>query len=262
MQYPRFLSFLQSTFAGSIFILLCLIVNPANILAQSSGRIGEVDFFVRNDSMFIDYAIEEAGKRDLFEVSIKLISKSGKEFFPAAIIGDIGKGVTGGKGKRAIWALETDRVLLNEEVSVEVSAMRLTEITTHVSRGKAMLLSAIVPGLGIQKLRQGGAWWLFSVGVYGCLAGSLVSDQLAKENYRKYETSMVTDERNSLHSTVIQQQNISRGLIYTAGALWLGNMIWTLATPNKTKKQEKGWTISPSYDPLAGTPIISVKIGL
>jgi hypothetical protein len=65
------------------------------------------------------------------------------------------------------------------------------------------------------------------------------------------------DERNSLHATVEQQKTTADVLLATAGAVWLGNMIWTLASPNKTKK-DYGVSFGGSYDPMTRIPVINI----
>jgi hypothetical protein len=128
-----------------------------------------------------------------------------------------------------------------------------------VSRGKAVLLSAVVPGLGLTKLNNGGPYWVMAIAFYGAAAGSYIYNSLAEQNYTKYLDSRTEDERNSLHSTVQSQQQMSNVLMYTAGAVWLGNMIWTLANPNKTKFGKKGISFGGSYDTMAKMPVVMLK---
>ena len=47
------------------------------------------------------------------------------------------------------------------------------------SRGKAIAFSAVVPGLGITKLRNGGPYWLIGVADYGCQVSGITLNIIA-----------------------------------------------------------------------------------
>jgi hypothetical protein len=229
--------------------------------SQSGAVIDNVDFNQKSDSLFVTYDLLKAKRNERFTVFLKIIPKSGREIKPVSVSGDIGNDIQGGKGKLMIWNIRKDNIEINEEIAVEVTAISQMADIKQFSRGKALLLSAVVPGLGITKLKNGGAWWLMSLGVYGCLAGSWVYHEMAQDNYGKYDQSLITDERNSLYSTANQQHDISVGFLYASGAIWLGNVIWTLATPKKTGDDLKGLSVSGGYDPISQTPMVNIKFG-
>ena len=171
--------------------------------------------------------------------------------------GDIGTNVTGGKNRQIIWNISKDNIVINEAVAVEVMAIPEGIDVKFVPRGKAALLSAVVPGLGLSKLNNGGPYWVMAIGVYGAAAGSILFYSLAGQNYTKYLDAKTVDERNRLHATVERQKTTADVLLATAGAIWLGNMIWTLASPNKTKK-DYGVSFGGNYDPMGKTPVINI----
>ncbi|MEI7725762.1 MAG: DUF5683 domain-containing protein [Bacteroidota bacterium] len=227
--------------------------------AQSRAEIRNVDFSVRNDSLFVTYDLDKAGKDEQFNVLLKISTPSGKIITPYTMSGDVGANVTGGKAKQIIWSISKDNIAIDEDIAVEVIATSQGSNVKFVSRGKAVLLSAVVPGLGLTKLNNGGPYWIMAIAVYGAAAGSYLFYSMAEQNYTKYLDARTEDERNSLHSTVQSQKNMSNVLMYTAGAVWLGNMIWTLANPNKTKPGKKGISFGGSYNPLAKAPVVMIK---
>ncbi|MEI7897690.1 MAG: hypothetical protein WCJ26_11695 [bacterium] len=214
---------------------------------------------VRNDSLFVSYDLDKAGKHELFNIALKITTTSGKNLTPYSLSGDVGANISGGKAKQIAWNISKDNIAINENIAVEVLATSQVNNVKFISRGKAVLLSAFVPGLGLTKLNNGGPYWIMAIAVYGAAAGSYIYYAMAEQNYTKYLDARTEDERNSLHSTVQSQKNMSNILMYTAGAVWLGNMIWTLASSNKTKSGQNGISFGGTYDPLAKAPVIMIK---
>ncbi len=240
--------------------LLTFIMNCAlSGQAQSRAEINKVDFMVRNDSLFVTYDLDKAGNDERFNISLKISTPSGKIITPYSLSGEVGADITGGRAKQIIWSINKDNIAINEDIAVEVFAKSQGSNVKFVSRGKAVLLSAVVPGLGLTKLNNGGPYWIMAIAVYGAAAGSYLYYSMAEQNYTKYLDARTEDERNSLHSTVQSQKNISNILMCTAGAVWLGNMIWTLANPNKTKPGNKGISFGGSYDPMAKATVFALQ---
>jgi hypothetical protein len=207
----------------------------------------------------VTYDLDKAGKDERFSILLKISTPSGKIITSYTLSGDVGENITGGKDKQIIWCISRDNVAINEDIAVEVFATSEGSNVKFVSRSKAVLISAVVPGLGLTKLNNGGPYWIMAIVVYGAAAGSYIYYSMAEQNYTKYLVARTEDERNTLHSTVQSQKNMSNVLMYTAGAVWLGNLIWTLANPNKTKPGKKGISLGGSYDPMAKAPVVMFK---
>lgn len=107
------------------------------------------------------------------------------------------------------------------------------------TKDKAVLLSAIIPGAGQSYLTRGKPYWLFSTAFYGFAAGSLIQNQKAIDNYDLYIEESNSDLRQEYKSSWEQQHKTSRTLGFTAGGIWIANMIWTLAMPSEEKKYKK-----------------------
>jgi len=250
---------LRSALIMRIIAFFCLIFQlPLFGKAQSYAVIRNVDFTVRNDSLVVTYELNKAKNQERFNVSLKLSTASGKTITPYTLTGDVGGNISGGKTKQIIWDINKDNLFINEKISVEVIAEIDPVNTTPYPRGTAVVLSAIVPGLGISKMNNGGPYWVMAIAVYGCAAGSYLYYQSAESNYDKYLAMMDESQRNSLYSKVQTQNNISDVLMYSAGAIWLGNMIWTIACPNKTKPNAKGVSLRGSYNPELNVPMVGL----
>jgi len=239
-------------------ILVFGILIQIPLFSQSTAEIQNISFKAQHDTLVVRYDIENAEKKELFDISLVITTASGKLIRPRSVSGDVGPSVEGGKGKVIYWDANRDQIFLNEGIEVEIEAVALGVPEKFVSRGKAILLSTFVPGLGISKLNKGGPYWIMAVASYGAAVGSVVFYYMAEDNFNKYLASMDIDERNTLHSKVESQNTISDILMYSAGAVWLGNMIWTLVQPNKTK-QEKGLSFGGSFDPVIGRPVFALR---
>jgi hypothetical protein len=238
------------------FAALILFLAYYSASSQSNAVIQNTDFAISNDTIIITYDLAKSKKGECFTISISILTKSGKTFIPKGIVGDVGANVFGGNGKRITWDLKKDNVYFNEPISVEITAIPESPSLKFFSRGAAVALSAVVPGLGITKLNRGGPYWIMAIGFYGVAAGSYLYYNSAKDNYQKYLDSRDEDQRNSLYSTSTNQNTISEALLYTAAAIWAGNMIWTLVTTNKTKpKMNLGFY----YDSSVKQPLLSLQ---
>ena len=241
-----------------IALYLCWSINGLSVFSQSSAEIQNIRITSQNDTLVVTYDIDHADRKEVFDISLIVNTASGKLIRPRAVSGDVGPSVIGGGTKTIFWDLNKDQIFLKEGIEVEIEAVALGIPEKFVSRGKALLLSAFVPGLGITKLNKGGPFWIMAVATYGAAAGSVVFYYLADDNFKKYLASTDIEERNTLHNKVNSQNTLSDVLMYSAGALWIGNIIWTLAHPNKTKSA-KGFSLGGSYDPVFGRPVFAMR---
>ena len=201
-----FLKSLQACRWLRIVPFLFLIVHCALLgQAQSRAEIRNVDFSVRNDSLFVTYDLDKAGKDERFDVLLKISTPSGKIITPYSLSGDVGADISGGRAKQIIWSINKDNIAINEEIAVEVFATSQGNNVKFVSRGKAVLLSAVVPGLGLTKLNNGGPYWIMAIAVYGAAAGSYLYYSMAEQNYTKYLDARTEDERNSFRTHYISK---------------------------------------------------------
>ncbi|MFH0894347.1 MAG: hypothetical protein V2A54_07915 [Bacteroidota bacterium] len=247
------------------FFLAVMMLQLNQAMAQSKATIENVDFHIQNDTLWVTYDILHAAKNEQFNIGITITTASGKTIQPVSVSGDAGAGINGGKGKKICWDINKDRVVIAEGIYVDVTATIYevqppeTSKEKYFHRGPALLLSAVVPGLGITKLNHGKPFWIMAVAFYGAAAGSYFYYNSANNTYDKYLASEDENERNKLYNQAKSQKTISTILMYTAGAVWLGNMIWTAIHPNKTKPGKNGLSLGGGWNEQFGGAELSVK---
>jgi hypothetical protein len=263
---------------GMILILLCLPSAWINTNAQAKAEIANVDFQVVNDNLVVTYDLLKAKKNELFNIKLIITAVTGKTYLPVTVSGDIGDNISGGKGKQIIWEITKDNVFINEEIFVEVKATPMVPqaVTTpvqepvyteqteqkevkpptekNISKGGAIALSAICPGIGITKMKGGGAYWLLCLPTYGAAIGGVVFALTANSQYEKYKEATTAADRDNYFNKAKSQGTISIIMYIAAGSIWAINMIWTAATPNRPSPK---YSFGASLDPLSGKPMVS-----
>ena len=258
-------------------ILFCLITN--NTQAQSKAKVENIDFYAVGSNLNITYDIVKAKSGESFEVWVKVITDSGKEIVPTALTGDVGKGVSGGPNKRIVWDVESDNAFFDEEISVEVflqsefipaqkseteektKTPKKTKSTSDVSVGKAILLSALLPGLGNRYVKGSGAQWLIGVAGYGLIIGSVAMNNSAYNAYDKYKEATTASDRDDYFDQAKSKNTISNVFAGAAIAIWVADLVWTGIQASKARKNSysSNFSIIYNYDPVIRKPMIGLN---
>ncbi|MBK7134604.1 MAG: hypothetical protein IPH69_17840 [Bacteroidales bacterium] len=96
-----------------------------------------------------------------------------------------------------------------------------------------MLLSTVMPGLGQTKISKGKPYWLAGVAAYGALAGGFIVNQSYVKSYDLYKAEEDPTKRRDLLDKAQSQKNLSGALIVSGAAIWVANLFWVAAIPNK-----------------------------
>lgn len=261
-------------------IIFC--VFASNTQAQSKAKVENIDFYAVGSNLNITYDIAKAKTGESFEIWVKVITDSGQEIVPQALTGDVGKGVSGGPNKRIVWDVESDNAFFEEEISVEVflkseyipksdpekedtKKTKDTPIKTKnagdVSVGKALILSAVLPGLGNNYVKGGGAQWLIGVAGYGMIAGSIALNRSAYNSFEDYKVATSTSERNDLYDQAKGKNTTSKVLAGIAIVIWVGDLVLTGVQASKAKKNSfsSNFSIIYNYDPLIKKPLVGLN---
>ncbi len=223
-------------------LLLFIFINPFMSIAQDV-NIEITDLVIENNQLVIHYDITKAKKKQTFEVWPEITTANGMKINASSFSGDYGEGITAGLDKKIIWDYNADGVILNDKIYVEVKAsMALSK--SDISVGSALLLSAIVPGLGITKVKGKGLHWLMAVPVYLAAAGAITNNNLAQDNYNKYlgghfETP---EDASDIYNKALDAQKQSQMFTYSAIGVWALNMIWTGFVAKKNKSVALSYT--------------------
>lgn len=251
-----------------VFLLLSILFNQ-NLCAQSNAIIENIDFYPEENALVIKYDIVKAADGELFEIWIKITTESGKTIIPKSTLGDIGSSVSGGPNKRIVWNLIADNVTIDEAFEVEVFARSNAEQAKVVkpkkegiSVGKAVLLSAVLPGLGKTVAKGKGAQWVWGVVGYGCVVGSVVMNNKAFDAYEDYKIATTPDERDEFYTTAEDNELYSKIFIGTAATIWIIDLITTATQVGKIRKSKNNsnYSINYSFDPYTRKPLLGVTL--
>jgi hypothetical protein len=240
-------------------LIFSLIINYngfSQVVVDSKANVTDVDFNLVSDQLIITYNIIDAKANELFNVKINILTEAGKPVNAISFSGDIGSGISGGSGKRIIWEISKDIAFLDDKIYVEVEATHQNpKVLKPVSRGKALLLTTLYPGLGSSKITLKGYHMVKGVAGYGALAGSFLYMRKADQSAVDYDKATTTADRDKYYEAYNDQKMASRIFIITTGAVWLLDYVTDLVAMNRSQK--KGFksnivylgpsVISPNY---------------
>ena len=205
----------------------------------------------------ITYDFVNKNASDQFYVWVEIEKKNGEPLRIKALTGDIGK-TSSGKDKKITWSPDKDSIFLDEEVLVEVKAEKYTK---SFNKGSMMLMSTVMPGLGQTKISKGKPYWLAGVAAYGALAGGLIINQSYVNTYESYKSAEDATTRKDLLNKAQSQKNLSGALIVSGAAIWVANLFWVAAIPNKYQPlKHVNLSLDQSRGPLKGTTLLSLKV--
>lgn len=217
----------QLTYLSVIFLIM-----PFGLLGQKV-KVETTKLEIKDNKLVISYSFVKSKKNQLFDVWLSIKTETGKVINANSLSGDIGKNILGGEDKQIVWDFNKDGIILNEEVSVEV----LTDIVSAgASSGKAILLSSIVPSLGLTNLDKGNPYWLLGVATYGALGASVFLNNKAVTDYDSYKTERNKETSNTLFSNSEKNEQLSKTMAYSAAGIWAVSMVWTVIKAKKSGK--------------------------
>ncbi|MEI6047854.1 MAG: hypothetical protein WCS03_03065 [Bacteroidota bacterium] len=210
----------------------------SQVIVDSKAVVSNVDFNLINEELVITYDIENSRPGELFLVKVNILTETGKAISAKSLKGDVGGNVSGGLQKKIIWEISKDIAFLDDKISVEVEAVNQNPKLIHpVSKGIALLLSTVYPGLGSSKITLKGYHLIKGVAAYGSLAGSFLYQQKSDRSALDYDAAVTAADRDKYFAANHDQKQLSKILMYTAGAIWLIDYITVLASENRSQKK-------------------------
>src|SRR4030042_5312580 len=198
--------YLKRTIMICFFCFGCYV----NILSQVKFEISQPTLKFVNDRLIIKYNILGVNPDDRFKMQLEITDSTGNKIKANSIYGDIGDNVSGVTPKQIIWDLAADSVYLNIGISVEILVTKILPAKTDIAglkdttiiaartdsslaekhvkvsekekkstsyksvkTGSNLILSTLVPGLGLTRLSEGKPYWILGIAGYGCLASSV-----------------------------------------------------------------------------------------
>jgi len=238
---------------GSLILLFTLNLSYSQIVVDTKAKVANVDFNLIDNELVITYDLLNTKPNEKFQIIIKISKEDGKQIDAKTLKGDVGENISGGIGKKIIWSVSSDIAYLDDQINVEVLANHQNpKIINPTSKGKAILLSTIYPGLGSAKITLKNVHLIKGVLAYGSVAGSFYFKNKSQKTFSEYQESSSTADRDKLYDQSIKEDKNSTILMYTAGAIWLIDYVTILISENRS--QQKGLKsqvvyLGPSFDP-------------
>lgn len=214
------------------FILIFAVFNGFVQAQINSVNTANVDFRFSDGKVFITYDIVSSAPNELYNITVSVFRENGAKLNALSVGGDI-KEVAGGNGKIIVWEQKKDGYVLDEKIyiSLAIATQVSIPVVTH------LLKSAVVPGWGDYKIRNGKYHFLYGVAGLGAIGASIYMNSQAQKNYTNYKKSFDFNESNNLFNKAKQQQNLS--YIFAGGAclVWTIDLACLYGKTNKVKKQ-------------------------
>jgi len=239
-------------------LYLILLFLPLSVISFTQGfLITPLKLEFDGKQLQITYDFVNKSESDEFYVWVEMEKKNGEPLRIKALSGDIGK-TKSGKEKKITWTPDKDSVFLDEEVLVEVKAEKYIK---SFNKGSMMLLSTVMPGLGQTKINKGKPYWLAGVAAYGAIAGGIVFHQGYVKSYDSYSSEEDPVKRADFLDKAQSQKNLSGVLLVSGAAIWVANIFWVAATPNKYQPlKHVNLSLDQSRGPYKGTTLLSLKV--
>ncbi|MCE9539993.1 MAG: hypothetical protein K8R85_12360, partial [Bacteroidetes bacterium] len=165
------------------FLLLLFAVFSNWIQAQNKTvNTSNIDFRFADGKVYITYDILNSAPNELYTITVNVFRENGAKLNALKLSGDISE-VNGGNGKTIIWEQKKDGYVLDEKIyiSLAIATKVSIPVATH------LLKSAVYPGWGDYKIRNGKYHFLYGVVGFGAIGASIYMNSQAQKNYTSYK---------------------------------------------------------------------------
>lgn len=221
---------MKKYFKNSI-LLLILVISTFCQAQNQSANTSNIDFRFNDGKIYITYDIINSETNELYNITTTIYREDGSKLNATSLSGDIFE-VKGGNSKIIIWDQNKDGYVLDEKIYVTLGIV--TKV--NVPLAKHLLKSAIFPGWGDYKVRNGKLHFLYGVAGFGAIGASIYMNAQANQSYTNYKKSLDFSESNNLFNKAKQQQTLSYVFASTAALVWSFDLATLLHKTNKVKK--------------------------
>jgi hypothetical protein len=227
--------------------------------AQQVTTITNPKLELRGNRIHIIYDILNSDSTERFDVRMEITDSAGLVLDAKSLTGDIGESVPGGADREIVWSFQADQVNINGDLYIQIYAVSDKKV---FSRTSLVLQSLVFPGLGLSR-QKGNPHWIRGLAGYGCLAGSVILNRMAISSYEQYKDPGSAENAASCLEQARKQDQVSEVLAYTAAAIWISDIVWTLVgtsgIPWKgTQAERRGLQICPGFDPGVKAPMLAL----
>ena len=210
------------------------------------------------NQLSISYDLIHRNTSDIFYIWVDMKNQAGVPVRARTFAGDVGDSISPGSDKKIIWIPEDDAIFLDEDVTVELTGERYER---EFNKGSMVLMSTAVPGLGQTKISKGKPYWIAGAAAYGAVAGGILMHSSYKKTYDQYLTESDAVERANLYDKSQGQLTLSTAFLVSAAAVWIGNIVWVSAVPNKYKPlQHARVGLTPARTSKGRVTMLSLQI--
>ncbi len=221
-------------------LLLSVFLCIADLAAQNEIRISRPELSFSDNVLTVKYDITGCGSGEFVDITLIVLNSKGDTIKPGYITGDMGFRVTCGTGKVISWNIGRDNAKIDDDIQVLVKGRRSAQpVSTlnmpeseNISRGKILVSSVFVPGLGLKKASGKSGFLVFSGLAYGGLGAALFLNLQSKKLKDDYLAATGNDRDNKF-SKWEKNYNMTRSIIYGTAGVWAVNLIWSAVIPIK-----------------------------
>ena len=273
--YSRLSALLSSWRFLQLWITIILIIATTTLsFAQTKAQVKNVNFELVNNEVIITYDIVKHRPDEMFKIWVKIYTAQENELKAESLTGAVGENVSGGDHKKIVWNPAKDGVYLDNDIYIQVfagSTSRNTDdgVSSDVSMGKWLMLSALYPGTGNAKVRSNKLWLAAGALGYGSMVGSVLLNSKASKSYDNYLRSQDVSERNDLFNDADSQKQLSTILFVSGAVIWAADLLlFTLNSkkPGTSANSNKDKTVYLGYSNETidgyGTQRLLLKISL
>ncbi len=215
-------------------LLLILVISAFCHAQNQSANTSNIDFRFNTGKIYISYDIINSEANELYNITTSVFREDGSKLNATTLSGDIVE-VKGGNGKTIMWDQSKDGYVLDEKIYVTLGIA--TKV--NIPLAKHLLKSALFPGWGDYKVRNGKFHFLYGVAGFGAISASIYMNAQASQSYTNYKKSLDFNESNNLFNKAKQQQTLSNVFASTAALVWTLDLAALL---HKTQKVQKNQT--------------------
>jgi hypothetical protein len=131
------------------------------------------------------------------------------------------------------------------------------------NRTGIIIQSLALPGLGLSRV-TGKPHWIRGVAGYGCVAGAIVLNRMAINDFNTIKDLENVRDVNDAFDRSVRRDQISEVMAYTAVGIWAADLVWTILgtadlKQNPFSSETAGFAVKGNLDPLSCVPMISIR---
>jgi len=232
-------------------------LTASSSFAQSKAQVKNVNFELVNNEVIITYDIVKHKPDELFKVWLKVVTAQENELKSEALTGAVGENVSGGNHKKITWNPVKDGVYLNNDIYIQIYATSTSagSVTSNVSMGKWLMLSALYPGAGNSKVTSNKLWLAAGALGYGCMVGSVLMNSKARTSYDNYLLAQDITARNNFYDDADTQKQLSTALFISGAVIWAADLLIFSLSTNKSGGSSSSMNNKPVYLGYSNEPI-------